>query len=117
MRIGIDVGGTWLRLGAWDGRSLTHFEKLPAARSARDLAAAIKDYISRRAIAAESAALAIPGTLDEARRAVLNTPNLDLGGEPLACRIVIWSASSRLSPSNCATKKRSTRSRRFMCPQ
>ena len=84
MRIGIDVGGTWLRLGAWDGRSLTHFEKLPAARSARDLAAAIKAYLARCGIAAESAALAIPGTLDEARRAVLNTPNLDLGGEPLA---------------------------------
>ena len=84
MRIGVDAGGTWLRLGAWDGRELTCFERMDAARTPAELAGAIKDYILRRGLRPDSVAVGVPGTLDETRRAVLNTPNLDLGGTSLA---------------------------------
>ena len=85
MKIGVDVGGTWLRLGAWDGTAVRGLERLPAVRSARALADALRGYIERSCPGgAESVALGIPGTLDRARRTVLNTPNLPLGGVPLA---------------------------------
>ncbi|MBO6011790.1 MAG: ROK family protein, partial [Oscillospiraceae bacterium] len=80
MRIGVDAGGTWLRLGAWDGRELTCFERLEAARTPAELADAIKGYMLRRGLRPDLVAVGVPGTLDGTRRAVLNTPNLDLGG-------------------------------------
>lgn len=83
MKIGADIGGTWLRLGAWDGSELTYVEKCPCAGTAAFLADKLHEYIERIG-GASSVTLGIPGTLSADKRTVLNTPNLALSGVPLA---------------------------------
>ena len=83
MKTGVDVGGTWLRMGAWDGTAIRALEKTPCVGTAEALARAIGGFIEKTG-GTDCVALGIPGTLDAARRTVLNTPNLPLGGVRLA---------------------------------
>lgn len=83
--VGADVGGTRLRLGAWNGRELSRTVSMPCAGSCRALADALNGYIAENCPNGVSAvSLGIPGTLDRERRRVIKTPNLALSGEPLA---------------------------------
>lgn len=79
--IGIDIGGTWFRVGtvAPDGR-LSDFRKLPVREIFRsreplsDLCAFLHGYVPGKEIRA--IAIGFPATLDKARKTVLQGPNI-----------------------------------------
>jgi allose kinase len=88
--IGIDIGGTHLRIGAVDtSGAVSCFEKRPSREvcaeggSAARLIALISDYLARNGLTQRVAALAVgfPSTVSRDKRTVYNSPNLPLGGE------------------------------------
>ncbi len=88
--IGIDIGGTHLRIGAVDhAGQVACFEKRESrevcgdAGSALRLIALIRDYLARNGLAKRAAALAVgfPSTVSRDKRTVYSSPNLPLGGE------------------------------------
>ena len=88
--IGIDFGGTHLRIGAVDRAGAAHhFEKRESREvcakegSAPRLVALIRDYLSRNGLEERISALAIgfPSTISRDKRTVYSSPNLPLGGE------------------------------------
>ncbi|MDD4311856.1 MAG: allose kinase [Eubacteriales bacterium] len=87
--IGIDIGGTHLRIGAVDrAGQVTCFEKRHSREvcgdggSAQRLIALIRDYFARYGLASRAIALAIgfPSTVSRNKRTVYSSPNLPLGG-------------------------------------
>lgn len=87
--IGIDIGGTHLRIGAVDrAGNVACFEKRESravcgeAGSAQRLIALICDYLARNGLTQRAAALAIgfPSTVSRDKRTVYSSPNLPLGG-------------------------------------
>ena len=88
--IGIDIGGTHLRIGSVDraGR-VAHFEKHESREvcgtsgSAQRLITLIRGYLARNGLAERVAALAVgfPSTVSRDKRIVYSSPNLPLGGE------------------------------------
>ena len=88
--IGIDIGGTHLRIGAVDRvGNVHHFEKRESREvcaesgSAPRLIALIRDYLVRNGLDHRASALAIgfPSTVSRDKRTVYSSPNLPLGGE------------------------------------
>lgn len=87
--IGIDIGGTHLRIGAVDcAGGVTCFEKRESREvcgvsgSAPRLIALISDYLARNGLAERARALAVgfPSTVSRDKRTVYSSPNLPLGG-------------------------------------
>ena len=87
--IGIDIGGTHLRIGAVDRvGNVHHFEKRESREvcaesgSAPRLIALIRDYLVRNGLDHRAYALAIgfPSTVSRDKRTVYSSPNLPLGG-------------------------------------
>ncbi len=87
--IGIDIGGTHLRIGAVDrAGQVTCFEKRESSAvcgdsgSAQRLIALIHDYLMRNGLAERVRALAVgfPSTVSRDKRTVYSSPNLPLGG-------------------------------------
>lgn len=79
--IGMDIGGTNLRVGAVDAEGNVHdFKKLPVREVLRspdvmgDLAAFLKDYVQDLEV--EALCLGFPATLDKKRKVVLQAPNI-----------------------------------------
>ncbi len=88
--IGIDIGGTHLRIGGVDrAGNVICFEKRSSGEvcgesgSASRLVALIRDFLVRNAIMQSAAAIAIgfPSTVSRNKRTVYSSPNLPLGGE------------------------------------
>lgn len=88
--IGIDIGGTHLRIGAVDARGgVTNFEKRLSNEvckendSALRLIVLIRDYLAKNNLAQRVSALAVgfPSTVSRDKRTVYSSPNLPLGGE------------------------------------
>lgn len=88
--IGIEIGGTHLRIGAVDrAGQVLFFEKREsrevcgAGGSAMRLIALIRDYIARNGLNGQVAALAagFPSTVSRDKRIVYSSPNLPLGGD------------------------------------
>lgn len=88
--IGIDIGGTHLRIGAVDRAGhVVHFEKHESREvcgtsgSAQRLIALIRGYLARNGLTERVAALAVgfPSTVSRDKRVVYSSPNLPLGGE------------------------------------
>ena len=88
--IGIDIGGTHLRIGAVDRAGhVVHFEKHESREvcgtggSAQRLIALIRGYLARNGLTERVAALAVgfPSTVSRDKRTVYSSPNLPLGGE------------------------------------
>jgi len=88
--IGIDIGGTHLRIGAVDAAGqVSCFEKRESREvcgeggSAQRLVMLIRDYLARYGLAGRARALAVgfPATVSRDKRTVYSTPNLPLGGE------------------------------------
>lgn len=88
--IGIDIGGTHLRIGAVDRAGhVVHFEKHESREvcgdggSAQRLIALIRGYLARNGLTERVAALAagFPSTVSRDKRTVYSSPNLPLGGE------------------------------------
>ena len=88
--IGIDIGGTHLRIGAVDRKGVVHFFEKRESRevcaesgSSQKLIALIRAYILRNGLEERIAALAIgfPSTVSRGKRTVYSSPNLPLGGE------------------------------------
>ncbi len=88
--IGIDIGGTHLRIGAVDkGGAVRCFEKRLSSEvcgeggSSLRLIALICDYLLRNGLTQRVAALAVgfPSTVSRDKRTVYSSPNLPLGGE------------------------------------
>lgn len=88
--IGIDIGGTHLRIGGVDrAGNVMCFEKRSSGEvcgksgSAPRLIALIRDYLARNALAERAAAIAIgfPSTVSRNKRIVYSSPNLPLGGD------------------------------------
>ncbi|MDD2533517.1 MAG: allose kinase [Eubacteriales bacterium] len=92
--IGLDVGGTNIRIGTQAfGQKLTFFEKTARADVLISpdvglcLAIFIQNYINRHQLAHQTVAIAIgfPSTLSADRRTILQTPNiLDMDNIPMA---------------------------------
>ena len=87
--IGIDIGGTHLRIGAVDRTGqVSCFEKRESravcgeAGSALRLIELIREYLARNALTGRAAALAVgfPSTVSRDKRTVYSSPNLPLGG-------------------------------------
>ena len=87
--IGIDIGGTHLRIGAVDrAGQVSSFEKRESREvcgesgSALRLIALIRAYLARNDLAHRAAALAVgfPSTVSRDKRTVYSSPNLPLGG-------------------------------------
>ena len=87
--IGIDIGGTHLRIGAVDRTErVSFFEKRESRAvcgengSGARLVALIRDYLGRNGLADRVAALAVgfPSTVSRDKRTVYSSPNLPLGG-------------------------------------
>lgn len=83
--LGIDLGGTYMRLGLVDEQHhvsaftvLKTREVLTGARPIERLIACIQDYCSRYAAGQMPAAVSIgfPSTIDRSRRVVISTPNV-----------------------------------------
>ena len=79
--IGMDIGGTNLRVGAVDEEgNARNFKKLPVKQILNssdvmgDLAAFLKDYMQDLEV--EALCLGFPATLDKKRRVVLQAPNI-----------------------------------------
>lgn len=88
--IGVDLGGTSIRMGALYGGELHALTRVPSGdASAETLCDALSRYIAGLDGPAPGAVcIGIPGTLDERRETVLNTPNLPrLCGAALAARL------------------------------
>ena len=88
--IGIDIGGTHLRIGAVDtAGQVSSFEKRESREvcgeggSAQRLVALIRDYLARNNLSDSTRALAVgfPSTVSRDKRTVYSSPNLPLGGE------------------------------------
>ena len=88
--IGIDIGGTHLRIGSVNRAGhVTHFEKHESREvcgtsgSAQRLIALICGYLARNGLDERVAALAVgfPSTVSRDKRIVYSSPNLPLGGE------------------------------------
>lgn len=88
--IGIDIGGTHLRIGAVDhSGKVAHFEKRQSREvcgeggSALRLIALIREYLTRNHLNERAAALAVgfPSTVSRDKRTVYSSPNLPLGGD------------------------------------
>lgn len=93
--LGIDIGGTNLRLGAVDrAGTVSFFEKMPsppilAQNAVENLAAAVRDYLARHSLAGRVAAVSIgvPSTVSRDKSYIYSSPNLlglqnmDLGRE------------------------------------
>jgi allose kinase len=89
--LGIDIGGTHLRLGlAGEDLSLSGFEMasstfLSGADAPYRLADFIRDYLKRMNCAPRAISIGFPSTLDRARRRLLSTPNIaGLNDVPMA---------------------------------
>lgn len=89
--VGVDVGGTHVRIGLTDERgSLSGVKKMPRSQALPDedpaaLADFIAAYLSDAGVTAAAAGVGIPGTLDRAREKTLKVPNLPaLDGLPFA---------------------------------
>lgn len=88
--IGIDIGGTHLRIGAVDrsGQAI-HFERHESREvcgeggSAQRLIVLIRNYLAQNNLVERMAALAVgfPSTVSRDKRIVYSSPNLPLGGE------------------------------------
>lgn len=87
--IGIDIGGTHLRIGAVDRAGRVHcFEKRESSAvcgadgSASRLVALIRAYLAQNELTDRAAALAVgfPSTVSRDKRIVFSSPNLPLGG-------------------------------------
>ena len=82
--VGVDVGGTNLRIGLVDGEGrLSDFRKESVARLGTEdpagaLAAFISEYIEEKGVSGEVAAVAVgfPAAVDKARETVLSAPKL-----------------------------------------
>ena len=79
--IGIDIGGTYFRIGAvGEDRQIRDFRKVPVGqvfsseKPMEDLILFLKDYCRDRQIAAIS--MGFPGTIDTARKVVIQAPNV-----------------------------------------
>lgn len=91
--LGIDVGGTHLRLGLTDAKGvLSAYEKHPTALLGNDptetLFRIISDYICRNGMEKRllSVCIGFPATVDKKRKTVLNAPNVPgLDGVPVGC--------------------------------
>ena len=88
--IGIDIGGTHLRIGVVDrSEQAIHFEKHESREvcgdggSAQRLIVLIRNYLAQNGLAERMAALAVgfPSTVSRDKRIVYSSPNLPLGGE------------------------------------
>ncbi len=89
--LGIDIGGTHLRLGlAGEDLSLSGFEMasstfLNGSDAPCRLADFIRDYLKRMDCAPKAISIGFPSTLDRARRRLLSTPNIaGLNNVPMA---------------------------------
>jgi len=87
--IGIDIGGTYLRIGGVNrAGEVCCFEKRESREvcgesgSGSRLIALISDYLARNNLAERAAALAVgfPSTVSRDKRTVYSSPNLPLGG-------------------------------------
>lgn len=87
--IGIDIGGTHLRIGAVDSCGAVYcFEKHQSSEvsaengSAHRLIALIRNFLSQNELTLRAAALALgfPSTVSRDKRTVYSSPNLPLGG-------------------------------------
>lgn len=81
--IGVDIGGTNLRIGAVDEQGvLTAFQKHPIGILAEKgdmltgLQCFLRDYIAANRLDTAAVAIGFPATMDKARTRVLNAPNL-----------------------------------------
>ena len=84
--IGVDVGGTYIRVGALTGNETPlYFEKLPQSRVFKgrcppeQLADFLKDYMRRNGLTAENTgacAVGMPSSIDQNKRRVLTTSNI-----------------------------------------
>ena len=77
--VGIDIGGTNLRLGLVDAQGrLSAFEKhsVTALDGVSGLADAVAEYIRRQGVAVCAVCAGFPATVDKARETVLDAPNL-----------------------------------------
>ena len=91
--LGVDVGGTFLRMGILTGETVERPVKRPSgevfadpAGAAEGLARALLDYLDGEAV--EAVGVGIPGTLSPDGGTVLNVPNLPaLNGLPLRARL------------------------------
>ena len=88
--IGIDIGGTHLRIGAVDrAGQVVCFEKRVSREvcgesgSGTRLIALIRDYLARNGLISRARAIAVgfPSTVSRDKRTVYSSPNLPLGGE------------------------------------
>ncbi|MDR2359711.1 MAG: ROK family protein [Oscillospiraceae bacterium] len=70
MYVGVDIGGTWLRIGGADDSSSAPI----AGLSAPDIVARIREFCLGKKV--EAIGVGVPGILDAGRRVILNTPNL-----------------------------------------
>jgi len=88
--IGVDVGGSAIKLGALDRSGAPIAERsLPPARDAESFVASVSEAAGELAVGSEHAiGLALPGLLDRAERVVRTSPNLPwLAGEPVAAAL------------------------------
>ena len=81
--IGVDIGGTHLRIGAVDvEHRISHFQKVPttsvfsANDPLNDLSVFLQSYIQETGICAEAAVIGFPATIDLNRTMVLQAPNV-----------------------------------------
>ncbi len=79
--IGIDIGGTYFRIGTVDGQgNVADFRKVPVGRvfatrdSLGDLSAYLKAYTADKQV--EAIAIGFPATVDRERKTVLQAPNV-----------------------------------------
>lgn len=79
--LGIDIGGTWFRIGAVDARGqILAFEKLPVGQvfsgsdPITELELVLRPYLAARKTAA--VCIGVPATVDAKRRRVLQAPNV-----------------------------------------
>lgn len=81
--IGIDIGGTHLRIGAVDeSRHISGFQKTPtksifsSSKPLEDLSAFLQQYIREHPIAVKAVVIGFPATIDRDRTVVLQAPNV-----------------------------------------
>ncbi len=84
--IGVDVGGTYIRVGILKGSDTPLcFEKIPQGSvfkgrcPPKQLSAFLRDYMHRNGLTAENTgacAVGMPSSIDQSKRRVLSTPNI-----------------------------------------
>ena len=83
MLIGIDIGGTFLRIGIYDNK-LIRFDKhavkdiLISGDFIKDISVFLKQYIKENNIDPEAVIIGFPAPIDKTRKIVLQAPNINI---------------------------------------